>query len=128
MRPNVSVKNLGVPIKNRGCQNQGSSNTPSPPSPSTPSPSPHGNNFKRRNQKPLPQISEILKQKRLDKNLTQKQLAETAKISIDTIRHWEQGKSNPSTARMDTIIAVCDVLEIDPVLIFYFKEEDEVNE
>lgn len=123
MRPNVSIKNLGVLIKNRGCQNQGSLNPPLPPSPS-----PHGNNFKRRNQKPLPQISEILKQKRLDKNLTQKQLAETTKISIDTIRHWEQGKSNPSTARMDTIIAVCDVLEIDPVLIFYFKEEDEVNE
>ena len=118
MRPNVSIKNLGVGVKNRGCQFSAHQNPPSPPPPS-----PHGNNFKRRSTKPLDDISIILKNKRIEKNLTQKELAEKSNVSEKTIKNWEQGKRNPALARMDTIMQVCEILGIDPVLIFYVKED-----
>lgn len=118
MRPNVSIKNLGVGVKNRGCQFSAHANPPSPPPPS-----PHRNNFKRRSTKPLDDISIILKNKRIEKNLTQKELAEKSNVSEKTIKNWEQGKRNPALARMDTIMQVCEILEIDPVLIFYVKED-----
>ena len=118
MRPNVSIKNLGVGVKNRGCQFSAHENPPSPPPPS-----PHRNNFKRRSTKPLDDISIILKKKRIEKNLTQKELAEKSNVSEKTIKNWEQGKRNPALARMDTIMQVCEILDIDPVLIFYTKEE-----
>lgn len=118
MRPNVSIKNLGVGVKNRGCQFSAHENPPSPPPPS-----PHRNNFKRRSTKPLNDIAIILKNKRIEKNLTQKELAEKSNVSEKTIKNWEQGKRNPALARMDTIMQVCEILDIDPVLIFYVKEE-----
>ena len=118
MRPNVSIKNLGVGVKNRGCQFSAHENPPSPPPPS-----PHRNNFKRRSTKPLDDISIILKKKRIEKNLTQKELAEKSNVSEKTIKNWEQGKRNPALARMNTIMQVCEILDIDPVLIFYTKEE-----
>lgn len=113
MRPNVSIKNLGVGVKNRGCQFSAHENPPSP----------HRNNFKRRSTKPLDDISIILKNKRIEKNLTQKELAQKSNVSEKTIKNWEQGKRNPALARMDTIMQVCEILEIDPVLIFYVKED-----
>ena len=122
MRVNVSIKNLGVGVKNRGCQFSTHANPPTPPPPT-----PHKNNFKRRTSKPLDDISIILKNKRIEKHLTQKELAEKAKVSEKTIKNWEQGKRNPALARMDTIMQVCEILDIDPVLIFYVKE-DSVNE
>ena len=118
MRPNVSIKNLGVGVKNRGCQFSAHEKPPLPPPPS-----PHRNNFKRRSTKPLDDISIILKNKRIEKNLTQKELAEKSNVSEKTIKNWEQGKRNPALARMDTIMQVCEILGIDPVLIFYTKED-----
>lgn len=126
MRPNVSIKNLGVGVKNRGCQFSAHENPPTPPPPHPPT-SPHKNNFKRRSTKPLDDISITLKNKRIEKNLTQKELAEKSNVSEKTIKNWEQSIKNPALARMDTVMQVCEVLEIDPVLIFYSKE-DEPNE
>lgn len=118
MHPNVSIKNLGVGVKNRGYQFSAHENPPTPPPPH-----PHRNNFKRRSTKPLDDISIILKNKRIEKNLTQKELAQKSNVSEKTIKNWEQGKRNPALARMDTIMQVCEILEIDPVLIFYTKED-----
>lgn len=120
MRANVSIKNLGVGVKNRGCQFSACENPPTPPPPH-----PHKNNFNRRTTKPLDDISIILKNKRIEKNLTQKELAIKSNVSEKTIKNWEQGKRNPALARMDTIMQVCEILDIDPVLIFYYKEESD---
>ena len=103
--------------KKQGVSIFGTSKPPSPPPPS-----PHGNNFKR-STKPLDDISIILKNKRIEKNLTQKELAQISNVSEKTIKNWEQGKRNPALARMDTIMQVCEILDIDPVLIFYVKED-----
>lgn len=119
---NVSIKNIGVGFKTRGCQFS-DDKTPPPPHPFHT----HKNNYKRMSNNNLPIISIILKQKRLNKELTQRQLADKAKVSEKTIKNWEQGVKNPALARIDTIKQVCDILDIDINLIFY-KEEESNNE
>lgn len=46
--------------------------------------------------KTLPHIIQVLKQKRLAKKLTRKQLASKLGYRADTIYHWETGVINPS--------------------------------
>ena len=41
-------------------------------------------------------ISENIKNLRIEKNLTQKQLAEALNVSLKTISHWESGYTEPS--------------------------------
>ena len=52
-----------------------------------------------------------LKEVRLSKGLTQKQLAEAANINIRVLQHYEQGSKNFDHARIDTILNVCNTLE-----------------
>lgn len=52
-----------------------------------------------------------LKEVRLSKGLTQKQLAESANINVRVLQHYEQGSKNFDHARIDTILSVCNILE-----------------
>ena len=52
-----------------------------------------------------------LKEVRLSKGLTQKQLAEAANINVRVLQHYEQGSKNFDHARIDTILNVCNTLE-----------------
>lgn len=51
---------------------------------------------------------EALKAKRLEKCLTQEQLAEAASVSKETIKSLEYGRVNPSFSLM---LKLCDILE-----------------
>lgn len=52
-----------------------------------------------------------LKGVRLEKGLTQKQLAEAANINIRVLQHYEQGTKNFDHARLDTILKICLALD-----------------
>lgn len=51
-----------------------------------------------------------LKLKRLEKGLSQSQLAEKAGLNVRVLQHYEQGSKNFDHARLDTILKVCIVL------------------
>ncbi len=54
-------------------------------------------------------IGKRIKQKRIEKNYTQEQLAELVNIGPSHMSHLEGGKTVPS---MDVFIALCNVLEV----------------
>lgn len=52
-----------------------------------------------------------LKEVRLAKGLTQKQLADEANINIRVLQHYEQGTKNFDHARLDTLLKICLALD-----------------
>lgn len=48
-------------------------------------------------------VGELLKQQRLQKNLTQAKLAELLGVSIKTISNWENGRNYPDIASLITL-------------------------
>ena len=52
-----------------------------------------------------------LKEVRLAKGLTQKQLADSANINIRVLQHYEQGTKNFDHARLDTLLKICLALD-----------------
>jgi transcriptional regulator with XRE-family HTH domain len=72
-----------------------------------------------------------LKELRLDKGLSQSQLAEAAEISIRTLQQYEQGARDINGCRLKTLIKLsnvleCDIIEIltDDELIEMIKNKD----
>ena len=59
--------------------------------------------------------NELLKEIRLSKNLTQKELAKQLNISERHYQNIEYGKSNPS---IKLALRLCDILEIDLTDLF----------
>lgn len=60
-------------------------------------------------------IGTLLKDKRTEKGLTQKDVAEAVGVSEGTVSRWESGKIG--NMRRDKIDALAKVLSIDPVII-----------
>lgn len=52
-----------------------------------------------------------LKEVRLTKGLTQKQLADAVGMNIRTLQHYEQGSKIFDHARLDTLLKICLALE-----------------
>lgn len=52
-----------------------------------------------------------LKEVRLAKGLTQKQLADAVGMNIRTLQHYEQGSKIFDHARLDTLLKICLALE-----------------
>ena len=67
---------------------------------------------------------ERLKYLRLKKGLTQEQLAETAKVSMQTVYNWEKGIRQP---RMEDLQKLADLFEI-PAGDFFAEENDRVKQ
>ena len=63
-----------------------------------------------------------LKDLRLKKGLTQKQLGEASGINYRVIQHYEQGSKNLDHARIDTLLKLCIIL--DCRLIDLIQSED----
>lgn len=63
-----------------------------------------------------------LKQLRLDKGLSQSQLAEAAEISIRTLQQYEQGARDINGCRLKTLIKLSNVLECSIVDILTDEE------
>ena len=43
--------------------------------------------------------------------LSQSQLAEAAEINVRTLQHYEQGSKDINTARLETILKICNALK-----------------
>lgn len=52
-----------------------------------------------------------LKEKRLAKGLSQKQLAEKAGLNVRVLQHYEQGSKNFDHARIDILLKYCIALD-----------------
>lgn len=55
------------------------------------------------------EISERLKQARITRGMTQKQVAERVMVSRVTLSHWENGKTLPDIA---SLISLSDIYQI----------------
>lgn len=54
-------------------------------------------------------IAEGIRRARKFRLLTQKELAEKAGVSVDALKFWEQGRSNPKGASLKKMAAALDV-------------------
>lgn len=54
-----------------------------------------------------------LQKRRLDKNFTQKQLAEKTGLALSTIRAYEQGQKIIENASLTNILKLCEILKCD---------------
>lgn len=63
-----------------------------------------------------------LREIRLSKGLTQKQVSEQTGLSLRTLQHYEQGGKNFDHARLGTILNVCLALDCS---LFEILESDE---
>ena len=70
-------------------------------------------------------IGDLLKNKRLEKGLTQRDIAEAVKVSEGTVSRWESGKIG--NMRRDKIQALARALGIDPVVITKAQEGPKGN-
>lgn len=52
-----------------------------------------------------------IKKVRIEKGLTQTQLAEKSGLNIGTLRHYEQGSKNLDNAKIETLMDICDALD-----------------
>ena len=66
-----------------------------------------------------------LKEVRLAKGLTQKQLADSANINIRILQHYEQGTKNFDHARLDTLLKIC--LALDCKLADIIENEEYID-
>lgn len=71
-------------------------------------------------------IGLLLKNKRTDKNLTMKQVADFVNVSESTISRWESGEIK--NMKRDKIAKLSDILSIDPALIMGWDEEKQKSE
>lgn len=55
-------------------------------------------------------FGEVLKQKRMNQNITQRACAEHCKVSVNAYQFWERGNSYP---KKDKFESICDFLGID---------------
>ncbi|MGI6696913.1 MAG: cupin domain-containing protein [Christensenellales bacterium] len=68
-------------------------------------------------------IGQQLRQHRLDKGLSQKQVSKAADISISLLSQIERGNVNPS---INTLIMICKVIDI-PLYSLFLKEQKTQN-
>lgn len=57
----------------------------------------------------MSKFKERLKELRIEKNLTQKQLSKKLNISEDSIYNWENGRSEPSITDLINLSIILDV-------------------
>ncbi len=62
-----------------------------------------------RSNKSLINFSENLKQLRIEKGLSQKQLAEKLGVAVSTYANWEQGRREPSIYDIFNILSVLEI-------------------
>jgi transcriptional regulator with XRE-family HTH domain len=67
-------------------------------------------------------IGELLRNKRNDKGLTQRAVADAVGVSEGTVSRWESGKIG--NMRRDRIQALANILSIDPVIITKAQQQD----
>lgn len=67
-------------------------------------------------------ISESIKKIRLENNVTQKDLAEAAHVSVKTVMNWEAGKTEPKASEM---LSIANKLGVSIESIY---GEEEINE
>lgn len=70
-------------------------------------------------------IGELLKNKRLEKGLTQRDVADAVGVSEGTVSRWESGKIG--NMRRDRIQALANTLSIDPVVIAKFEAKENTS-
>lgn len=70
------------------------------------------------------EIKNIIKEKRLEKGLTMKQLAGMVGVSEATISRWESG--DIANMKRDKIATLAKVLDIPPAVIMGWDEYEEV--
>ena len=66
-----------------------------------------------------------IKKVRIEKGLTQAQLAEKSGVKLPTLKHYEQGSKNLDNAKIETLIAICDALECE---LYEIIQNDELQE
>lgn len=70
------------------------------------------------------QIGKIIKEARLEKNLTQNELAKQLNLTQDSISLWERGKRIPDT---QYVIELCKILKISANYLLGLEDEDGNN-
>ena len=69
-------------------------------------------------------IGEIIKQKRLEKNMSQADLAKLIYVKRQTISKYENGLREPD---LNTFFKICNILDIDINLLKNKKEKNKIN-
>ncbi|WP_343828290.1 helix-turn-helix transcriptional regulator, partial [Clostridium subterminale] len=72
----------------------------------------------------MPSIGDLIKEKRTEKNISQRKLAELCGMSYSHICRLEKGENIPT---LDTITKISNALGVPPD-IFTFDENDELSE
>ena len=67
----------------------------------------------------------FIEEKRLEKNFTQKQVADYAHITERQYRRYENGEKSIASASMRIGLAICSMLDIDPYLFQVRYKETE---
>lgn len=67
-------------------------------------------------------VKDIIKEKRLEHNLTMKELAQKVGVSEGTISRWESGEI--ANMRRGAMVALSKVLEIPPAVLMGWDKED----
>jgi len=70
-------------------------------------------------------IKNILSNRRIELNLTMKEVADAVGVSESTISRWESG--NISNMKRNRIYALSKVLQIEPSVIMGWNESDNIN-
>lgn len=69
------------------------------------------------------EIRDLLKQRRIERNLTMRELADAVGVSEGTISRWESG--DIENMRRDKIVALAKALQISPSVIMGWEEPEE---
>ena len=51
-----------------------------------------------------------IKKVRIEKQLTQQQVADASGVKVGVLRHYEQGSKNIDTAKLETLLNICGAL------------------
>lgn len=57
-------------------------------------------------------LADYIKEKRIDKNMTQEDLAKKLNVKRSTYANWEQGSRKID---VNNVMSICDILDIDMV-------------
>lgn len=57
-------------------------------------------------------LADYIKEKRIDKNMTQEELAKKLNVKRSTYANWEQGSRKID---VNNVMSICDILDIDMV-------------
>lgn len=65
-------------------------------------------------------LNENIKQARLKKKMTQRELGDAIGVSHNAISDWESGNHKPDA---DTVMLLCKILDVDANYMFDWKDE-----